>query len=303
MDRRKPDRDALDEHAARQHGLFTRTQALACGFSQYRIRARCRCGDWVVVLRDVFADRGLPLTPQARDVAAQLALPGSVLAGPSAARWHGMQVASEDTFVVGAGRRRLRRVHTLPETVAAQDICFFSEVCVTTLDRTVFDCLRLLPDAAALKLLEEALQRGWTSTAQLSQRLRDATSRHGTPRLIRLLQEAAHGSRSASQRLATRLLQRAGVWGWYTNEPVSDRWGLICIGDIVFAEAMLVIELDGAAFDPDGERAQRDRERYRRLAAAGWTVLRFTWIDLTTRPGEVIAEIRSLLDRLGVHSW
>jgi very-short-patch-repair endonuclease len=40
---------------------------------------------------------------------------------------------------------------------------------------------------------------------------------------------------------------------------------------------------------------RRDRQRQNAVVLAGWTVLRFTWHDLTQRPNEVIAEIRLAL--------
>jgi very-short-patch-repair endonuclease len=58
----------------------------------------------------------------------------------------------------------------------------------------------------------------------------------------------------------------------------------------------LAIEVDGWAWHHDVERFRRDRQRQNALVLAGWTVLRFTWHDLTQRPGEVVAEIRSGFD-------
>src|SRR5262245_46655723 len=124
MDQRKPDRVALDKHAADQRGLFTRAQAGACGYSEYQIRRRRTSGEWITVLGPVLADRGVQVTPLTRDVAVQLALPGSVLAGPSAARWHRMEVDSAETFVVVRRDRRVRLagVHAFRESLPADDV-------------------------------------------------------------------------------------------------------------------------------------------------------------------------------------
>jgi hypothetical protein len=299
MQRRKPDRAALDKHVADQRGLFTRAQAAACGYSDYQIRRRRRSGEWVTVLGPVLADRGFQVTPATRDVASQLALPGSVLAGPSAARWHEMEVDSEDTYVMVGRHHRVQvpGVHAFRESLAAEDLCLVGDLFLTTPDRTVFDCARVLPDPAALDLLDRALQHGWTSVPRFGDRLSGFTSRHGAPRLVKLLRAAALGARSAAERLAARLLQRAGIWGWLANEPIADRWGTICVGDIVFPRPMLLIELEGRAEEP----VHRDRERLNRLVAAGWTALRFTWFDLTNRPDYVVATIRAMLDRLGAN--
>ena len=44
------------------------------------------------------------------------------------------------------------------------------------------------------------------------------------------------------------------------------------------------------------DQFRRDRVRQNRLVAAGWTVVRFTWRDLTERPDYVIATVAAVLD-------
>lgn len=51
--------------------------------------------------------------------------------------------------------------------------------------------------------------------------------------------------------------------------------------------------MDGWAWHHDVERFQRDRQRQNAVVLAGWTVLRFTWRDLTQRPAEVISQIQA----------
>ena len=57
----------------------------------------------------------------------------------------------------------------------------------------------------------------------------------------------------------------------------------------------IAIEVDGWAWHVDVERFQADRRRQNALVNAGWTVLRFTWHDLTADPERVIAQIRAAL--------
>jgi hypothetical protein len=90
----------LNGVAARQLGLFTRRQARACGLSAYQIRRRIESGQWQRVAGSVMAAAALRLTVAVRDRAAQLAVPGSVLAGPSAARSWGIRVGDATTYLV-----------------------------------------------------------------------------------------------------------------------------------------------------------------------------------------------------------
>lgn len=64
---------------------------------------------------------------------------------------------------------------------------------------------------------------------------------------------------------------------------------------MVFEEQRLVVEIDGWAYHSTPDRFQGDRTRQNRIVAAGWDVLRFTWRDVTERPGYVIATIRATL--------
>ena len=65
---------------------------------------------------------------------------------------------------------------------------------------------------------------------------------------------------------------------------------------MLFAAERLVVEIDGLAFH-GATRFQNDRSRQNRIVNAGYTVLRFTWADLTERPDEVVRQIRVALAR------
>jgi very-short-patch-repair endonuclease len=190
-------------------------------------------------------------------------------------------------------------VRVLRDPVADADVHLLGGVLVTSRPRTVFDCVRLLPDHNALDLLDRALQQRWITLDDFTSRVRAFVGHHGAERLARIARLAGEGARSAAERAAHNLLRTAKIAGWRANGEICDRWGeLIGVGDIVFARERLVIELDGRAYHVTPERFQRDRDRQNRLVAAGWTVLRFTWHDLTGRPDEVVAQIGEILKRL-----
>jgi hypothetical protein len=244
--------------------------------------------------------RGRQLTATVLAAAASLAVPGSVIAGPSAALRYNLPTGTTGRWLwTGpAGRSRLAGVRILRDPLRADDIRIADGMRITAPGRTVVDCMRLLPEDAALTLVDRALQRGWISIAELRSRIGELVGRHGAPRLARLAGAAMDGTRSAAERIATRLLRQAGITDWAPNVPITDDSGLIGYGDIVFRAIRLVIEIDGRAFHSDPDRFQRDRTRQNRLVAAGWTVLRFTWADLRDRPDRVKAEIRAMVERL-----
>lgn len=86
------------------------------------------------------------------------------------------------------------------------------------------------------------------------------------------------------------ILDEAGIGGWVANHP-SCGYEI----DVAFIPQMVAVELDGFAFHREAGTFQRDRTRRNALIAAGWTVLNFTWGDLTERAGYVESAIRQSL--------
>lgn len=290
--------------AERQGGLFTRRQALDCGYSSYQIRRRLAAREWRGVAGQVFVLAGLAVTAAHRDRAAQLSVDGSVLAGPSAARVWGLPVPdlTPTLWVAGPRHPRLAGVRFLRWALPRSDVTRFEGADITTRERTVVDCLRLLDEVSAAELLDHALQLEWITVSELSARSRDLVGRKGAPRLVRAMSRAASGGHSDAERRLHALLRSAGIRGWRANVPIDGQLGLTAVGDVVFRAARLVVEIDGYAYHTSPERFRADRHRQNRLVAHGWTVLRFTWRDLRERPDYVVATIMTTLARLGAAS-
>jgi len=292
----------LDALAEWQHGVFNYAQAREAGHSAAAIKRFVANGDWVALPGRVFARPGTPLTADAKDYAAWLgAGSAAVASGPSAARWHGWQVPGPRPCVTLPSTMRGTRlpgVRLSYDDLPSYDIDFVDGILLTSRFRTVIDCLTLVRFPEALRLLDVALQQSWIEWDILCARVRGRTGRAGTPQLVRLIRAASVGTRSDAERRLVRLLRKAGQIGWQANVVVTDHLGAIGEVDIVFRACRLAIEVDGRAWHSAAERFQRDRTKQNRLVAAGWTVLRFTWDDLTRRPDQVIAIIRASLARL-----
>jgi very-short-patch-repair endonuclease len=65
--------------------------------------------------------------------------------------------------------------------------------------------------------------------------------------------------------------------------------------DFLWPDRHLVVEVDGWAAHRTKVAFQRDRTHTNALQLAGYTVLRFTWQDLTGRASAVAAQIRQVL--------
>jgi very-short-patch-repair endonuclease len=80
-----------------------------------------------------------------------------------------------------------------------------------------------------------------------------------------------------------------GITGFATQQVLRDRLGQhVLRADFVFAEAKLVVEVDGEKWHQD---VTRDRMRDNALAALGWRVLRYRWAEVVHEPRVVLSEI------------
>jgi hypothetical protein len=81
--------------------------------------------------------------------------------------------------------------------------------------------------------------------------------------------------------------------GWLGGEPPGDVVRIEYWIDVAFVARRLAVEVDGWAWHSNVDRFTYDRRRQNALILAGWTVLRFTWHDLTSRPQTVIVQIKA----------
>jgi very-short-patch-repair endonuclease len=91
------------------------------------------------------------------------------------------------------------------------------------------------------------------------------------------------------------LLRRHGLSCWTANARVVHEGRIIARAEVLFTAARLIVEVDGYEAHSGPEQFRRDRQRQNALVAAGYTVLRVTWDDLTRSPEVLIGQLRLLL--------
>ncbi len=288
--------------AETQAGVFSYRQARTAGYSADRIRRRVASGVWVELYGGlVLRAAETRMSAASWSHAAVLATGArSVLAGPSASRLHGIELRWPEPCVLvpTTSRREPPGITILRTPLPDEDCCLVGDLLVTTRPRTVVDCLVLLSEPAGRTFLDRALQLRWTTLDDLALRTQLLAGRRGAPRLRRQLRVASLGVRSEGERVLRRLLRRAGITGWVVDHPVAG----VGVLDFAFLAERLALEVDGRAWHSASDRFQRDRTRQNAAVARGWTVLRFTWEDLTERPDQVVGTVRATLARLRVAS-
>ena len=143
-------------------------------------------------------------------------------------------------------------------------------------------------------MLDRALQKSLSLDELRAAYYRQIGSRRSAAAHSLLLAAGDRASAESERRLIT-LVRRAGITGWTVNDPIALPDGTTTPGDLVFRERRVLVEVDGWAWHHTPDRFQRDRYRQNQLVATGWTVLRFTWSDLTQRPDYVVGQIRRSL--------
>ncbi|MFX4273169.1 endonuclease domain-containing protein [Propionibacteriaceae bacterium Y1685] len=255
-----------------------------------------RTGRLTTILPGVLVPAELPSTLRSVCRAVAAWDRDAVITGSAAARLTFWPDCPHDVLSVATRRRSARRGFRLHAArIPPELIQLLSDgVQVTTPARTALDlCPTLGGDAidAVLRTRADRLDDLWQAW-ELSR------GRPGNPARLRLLIESRTEPWSRAERALHRLLHEAGIDRWQANRliRIGDRR---YYGDIVFPRALLVLEVDGAAFHTDPTVFEVDRARQNDLQLHGWLVLRFTWDRIHNDSAGVLSEIRFALRHSG----
>lgn len=280
--------------------MITLAQFVACGLSPDTAWRRVRSGAWTRLYPGVFLAGGHRLTGEARVRAAALhsgALrtgDGPLVGSASAAFWHGMlrdpgEVA-EIVVPPAAGLRSRTGLRVRRRIVDAADRVVVRGVAVVAPPRAALDTAVAMTTGGPA-FLDRALQKHVRFPAVYRAYCRSLGS-PGSAKAGRMLTAAADGAGSVAERLLVTILRRAGITGWLLGHP----FGPYTI-DLAFPVPRVAVEVDGWAWHVDVDRFRTDRRKGNELVEAGWTLLRFTWHDLSESPATAVAEIGSVLAR------
>lgn len=220
------------------------------------------------------------------------------LSGLAAAWWWGMTATEPNDVEIVIPRNEHRRsrpgIRVARRRLAHADRASHRAAPVTGLALSaLYGSIALGAQGPAL--LDRALQTRVAFDDVRAAHYRNLGNR-GSERAGELLRAAADRSGAASERKFIGLLRAAGIRGWRVNYP----WNPVDVRttvDIAFVRELLAIEIDGWAWHHSPDRFQRDRTKQNELIAAGWTILRFTWFDLTERPDDVVRQVLGALRR------
>jgi Transcriptional regulator, AbiEi antitoxin len=289
--------------AARQGGVITLHQAIECGLSARSVQYRVERGEWQRVFRSVY--RLIEMT-DAHDLvrAASAALPGAVVSHESAAEFHDVPFVARGRAVVSV---HTRATHVFPgvtvhrnHDLSVEHVQRLDDLPVTTIPRTVVDLSSVLSEQHIRKIVDRLIAGQVLSVDDLH-RVRDQVARRGKPgatALRRILEERGEGpERNASglERAGLSVIRDGGLPDPTLEYPFP--WNQLKRFDAAYPDSRLGIEWDSRRWHGLIDSFDRDRQRDREAILHGWTVLRFTWQDVTMRPQEVVDTVRAVLER------
>jgi very-short-patch-repair endonuclease len=291
----------LAEHARSQRDLFTRAQALKCGFPKQTIAGRLTAKVWEEVEPGVY--RVVPaaaLDRRQQLLARVLSTDGVAAAASAAALYSWMAFPRDPVVLVGRGRRAaerpgVRSTRDLP----ASDVTAVDGIAATTPVRTLIDVAPGLSRPRFEDVLDLALVSGVVRVKRLEARAHElwTPSRPGCAIVLKLI-AARHPEITRAANLwearVLRLVERAGLPRPRVNYRLRVG-GTTRYLDFAWPEQKVAVEFDG--FVPHSSRRVFDDDRVRQnaLVAAGWRVFRLTKTALDHNFAAAIAPILAAL--------
>lgn len=293
---------AIARLAGRQFGVFSRAQAFDCGASRSLIQRRVAAGRWEAMAWGVYRLVGSNEGWEQRQMAACLwAGPGSVASHRAAAALLGLDGVTPGRVEISVGRAGDNRLATVAihrvADLERQDVKVVRGIPSTNATRTVIDLGACVAVDVVEQALESALRLGLTTEGRVARRLEGLSrrGRRGIAAISSVLAGRQPGVRDSL--LETKFLQlarRARVPNLVAHYEVWDGDDFVAEVDFAWPEPRTLFELDGVATHCGREALDRDLFRQNRLVRLGWTVIRFTWSDVTARPSYVIGLLRDI---------
>jgi len=286
---------AIGRLAASQHGVFSRTQAIALGASSRQIQRRVSQGRWDSPFRAVYRIVGSGDDRQTLMASALWAGDGALVShGAASVLWgiDGVRGPKPELWVPMPRNPRSDKVIVhRGERLDRADRTTLGAIPITTPVRTLIDVAGRLEDDRLLVAMESVFRRRLGTPERLAARLaalRDS-GRPGAGRLATLLDQRDDGGalESVLEAKVWRLLVRNAL-----PRPVRQHWITTPGGryrlDFAWPERKLALECDGWEHHGGTVAFGKDRERLSELVSIGWRVLLVTWRMAVRQPQRVV---------------
>lgn len=300
----------LARFAASHHGIFSLEHARAAGFSKHEVQARRSSGAWTRVHECAYRLTGAPVLWRGellgacwaggfrayashRSAAALWKLPGGQrdVAELTCPRW---RRARHDGLVVHETKAHDHR-----------DITMVDNVPVSTVARTLLDLGAVRGRLTVELAVESALHREMVTVHELEEALRrlGRRGRNGAGILRTILAAREPHARANESPMETRVVQVLRSHGL----PEPQRQFVIRHGgrfvarvDLAYPQWRIAIEYESYEWHLGADAIVRDSQRRNEIAAARWTPLAATAVDVRAGGARLAAAVRAIAHRSGV---
>jgi Protein of unknown function (DUF559) len=296
---------ALSELSRTQNGVFGLDQLRALGMTGRMVHGRTATGRlhrihhtvYSLVPKELLKRNGLYM-------AAVLACgPGAVLSHRSAAALLELRDWGHTKIEVTVPRRSSRRhdgvkVHR-STTLTAQDVTVVDNIPCTTVARTLFDLAEVVTGRQLERSFDQAEIAEVLDLEAIQDQLARNPTRPGAKAVNRVLTEHYIGRTptwSENEEALLAITRPLGIPDPDTNQfMILEDGGPPLRVDFVWRDQRVIVEADSRKWHDTRQRFEIDRQRDQRLVAAGWTVIRTTWKQMTQRPHELRRILLKLL--------
>lgn len=286
-----------------QHGVISREQLKAAGVSEEGIAQAVASARLHPLFRSTYSVGRRAVDLHGRLLAATLACgSGTVVSHGSAAwllgLWQARPGEVEVIAPIEAGRKIPGIRRRFPPPPLPDHLDEWAGVPCTNPSRTLVDLAGIAGARALADAVEESAVLGVLDVHAIDVIL-DESRRRGSRRLNLILE----GWRRYTPRMRLRSRMEARLLPLLTHHslPIPRTNEKLRIArrtfevDFLWPEQRLVMETDGGSFHDHPLAQNRDAERNRLLARAGYTVLRVRWEELRDEPGRVMADLAGFL--------
>ncbi|HET7416956.1 MAG TPA: type IV toxin-antitoxin system AbiEi family antitoxin domain-containing protein [Solirubrobacterales bacterium] len=288
--------------AGDQYGVVGLWQLERLGLSVKVVDKRVAAGRLHRVHQGAYAVGHRLLSQKGNLMAAVLACgPDAVLSHRSAAFLHGILDDGRDRVDVIAPNRRGRAPRAIKAhrdgTLTATDRAKIDGIPCTSLARTLLDIAATESASTLTYAVTQAEVEEVFDLVEVVGLLRRSRGRRGVARLRLAIEHHDSLEQEARQELEKKLIR---LWK-RTQIPTPEVNGHLLVDgialmpDFIWREAGLIVEADSRRVHGTATAFEKDRLRDQRLTAAGWTVIRVTWRQVTNEPERVAQTVRTLL--------
>ncbi len=295
-------RHELEARATAQHGVVSRRQLIAIGFTADEIRGMLDSRRLLTIHRGVYAAGHRRLTQRARWMAAVLACgAGALLSHRCAGALRNLRRASIGySEVTPATRRRgVQGIRTYCSTqLQPQDRDEIDGIPCTSTALTLLQLAAILPRRDVERACDEADVQELFDLIAINDVLTRFRGCRGAAKLRAVLDHHAIGTtltRPGLEEKTLVLCDDAAIPRPHVNVRVLCRPGIDWEVDFLWRTQRLVLETDGGRLHHTHGQIQRDRRKEADLVRAGYHVLRATWFQIQYDPHSVTLMLQAAL--------